>query len=107
LVKHGWKPNESIVHEVFVSNNLNKSINQNLLNKSIKPTLSAENLEYNNVKGMNNINNYKNKLFALIPLDINEFWLGEYNFYVITKYNKSINYAMAVYQLSKKIKDAS
>ncbi|HUH58330.1 MAG TPA: lytic murein transglycosylase, partial [Pseudomonadales bacterium] len=33
-----------------------------------------------------------------------EFWLGENNFYVITRYHHSRMYAMAVYQLSEALR---
>lgn len=33
-----------------------------------------------------------------------EFWLGFTNFYVITKYNRSVLYAMAAYQLSQELR---
>lgn len=35
-----------------------------------------------------------------------EFWLGFTNYYVITKYNRSLLYAMAAYQLSQALKAA-
>jgi len=46
------------------------------------------------------------RLAMLVRLELDqgqEFWLGLDNFYVITRYNHSARYAMAVYQLSQEI----
>src|SRR5712692_8660245 len=49
----------------------------------------------------------KNQLAALIILEDQAgplYRLGYYNFYVITRYNRNKNYAMAVYELSQLIR---
>ncbi len=45
-------------------------------------------------------------LLKLEQANAPEFWLTGKNFYVITRYNRSPLYAMAVYQLSEAIRDA-
>ncbi len=42
-------------------------------------------------------------LMKFEAVDGDEFWIGLHNFYVITRYNHSSLYAMAVYQLSREI----
>ncbi len=46
-------------------------------------------------------------LAALLPLETEsgmQYWFGFRNFYVITRYNRSTNYAMAVYEIAQGIK---
>jgi membrane-bound lytic murein transglycosylase B len=46
-------------------------------------------------------------LAALLPLEFEsgmQYWFGFKNFYVITRYNRSTNYAMAVYEIAQGIR---
>lgn len=43
-------------------------------------------------------------LFAVETESGPRYWLGLQNFYVITRYNRSVNYAMVVYELAREIR---
>ena len=98
--RHGWVQGEPIAVPVQVSG----MRYQDILKKGLKPEATIK--EFRKV-GISVPKDYGNSIEAsLIELeteDSNEYWAGMKNFYVITRYNHSALYAMAVYQLSEEI----
>ncbi|MEC8103428.1 MAG: lytic murein transglycosylase B [Pseudomonadota bacterium] len=100
--EHGWKTDEPVTHRVTVSGDQYEP----LVNVSRKPKHVVADLTVAGVTLPTPIDADKPaNLMRLEGKQGDEFWLGEYNFYVITQYNHSKLYAMAVYQLSEALKD--
>ena len=104
--QHGWQSGDSIVHPVTVEN---KSIVRE--KNSLEPYTTLKQLESQDVALKKSLANHgldnaeKVTLLELKGNDGDEYWLGLKNFYVITRYNHSVLYAMAVYQLSEELKN--
>ena len=100
LKRHGWKKNEDVAVRARYKGN-----HFDALKTGYKHTYHRENLE--DIEPREDFN-YKGKV-SLIKLErhsYDELWYGGKNFYVITRYNQSSYYAMAVHQLATKIKKA-
>jgi membrane-bound lytic murein transglycosylase B len=100
--EHGWERGGAVALPVTVS--AGDSV-QGLVDKGLKPSLSAMQLRRGGIKAAAALPD--DRRFALIELEQRtgpEYWLGLQNFYVITRYNHSPLYAMAVYQLSEEIR---
>jgi membrane-bound lytic murein transglycosylase B len=98
---HFWHWGEPVVSRVQVKGDKFKKIAAT----GIKPTISMRRLAQYGIKWSDKIP--ESQLGALIELQAEngpEYWVGLHNFYVITRYNHSPLYAMAVYQLSEEIK---
>lgn len=99
--KHGWRGGDLVVSSADVDNNKY----QKLLNKNFNPLFSVQDLISKGIKPRSIINGDKKaNIVALRGQEHNEIWLCFNNFYVITNYNASINYAMAAYELGQEIK---
>lgn len=99
--RHGWQQGEPITMPASVKGDAYLK----LLDKGIKPAITVSELQNYDVS-LSEKADVKDEL-ALLEFnnnDSNEYWAGFKNFYVITRYNHSHMYAMAVYQLSQKIK---
>ncbi|MBS0289239.1 MAG: lytic murein transglycosylase B [Proteobacteria bacterium] len=105
---HGWQKDALIVIPASVSGDKFQKVLAS--NNNPKPSFKFENISQLGISLKQSIP-YKQKQdpFSLISLEGKsgpEYWLGANNFYVITRYNHSSLYAMAVYDLSEKIKAA-
>lgn len=101
LNRHGWQPGQAIAAPARVDG----SDVSELLDKGIKPQIEVAQLPRFGVTVAAQLpENARAALIQLEQEDGYEYWLGLKNFYVITRYNHSPLYAMAVYQLSQEIK---
>ncbi|KTD25862.1 MULTISPECIES: lytic murein transglycosylase B [Legionella] len=101
--KHGWKMNQGIAQPAQVAGLSYKKINTSYK----KAVYRVQQLEAAGIKPLTAAANTPSKV-GLIELTTQtgmEFWLAYPNFYVITRYNSSPLYAMAVYLLSLQLKN--
>ncbi len=103
FVRHGWKKDQPIATKVKVyGNRYNK-----LLAKNMKPKWSQKELLLHGVALPEGLpKDLKGSFMRFETKDGPEYWVGWNNFYVITRYNHSILYAMSVFQLSEYIRDS-
>ncbi len=103
LKQNGWKANQLVAMPATVSG----SAYENLPKQGRKPTLSLNALAHYGIHPKEHTDAHQKALFyAFEGKGHPDFWLGFNNFYVITRYNTSPLYAMAVYQLGQAIKNA-
>ena len=101
FVRHGWRSNEAIAKPLL-------AVSENTVDElvpSVKTNYLWSDLTNHGLVSKHRIED--ETPVALIRLEQKnypEFWAGLNNFYVITRYNHSELYAMAVYQLSVLIK---
>lgn len=97
---HGWKPGQPVTYPVTVKGNKIAAV----LDNDLKPKFTAAELAKHGVAIPRTLPpSSKAKLLKLDNLAGPDYWLALHNFYVITRYNHSPLYAMAVYQLSREI----
>jgi len=101
--RHGWRRDQAVT---FQASGVTEKHNE-LLDAGLKPSLTVAQVLDAGVSIDADINRAMKTNLMTFELDNGEeHWLGLHNFYVITRYNHSHMYAMAVYQLSQEIKKA-
>lgn len=102
IARHGWAKNAPIAEKIDLKG---KQLDK-VLNKKLKPWLSLTDLNHYNITS----GHFKPKedVFSLMGMKTKngrtDIWAGYHNFYVISRYNHSRLYAMAVYHLSQEIR---
>ncbi|WP_303902155.1 lytic murein transglycosylase B [Thiohalomonas denitrificans] len=103
FAEHRWQPGQPIATRAKV----NGTQHQSLLDKGYRPSTTAGELGKLGVEPQTPINpGLEAALIALEAEEGMEHWVALHNFYVITRYNHSPLYAMAVHQLAEGIRAA-
>ncbi len=101
LHKHGWVRDQPVTRQVSVTG----GDFAKLIDKGLKPHSKLADFANFGVSVDETLApESKASLIQLEASEGHQYWLGLNNFYVITRYNHSALYAMAVYQLAEKIR---
>jgi membrane-bound lytic murein transglycosylase B len=100
FVAHGWEPRKSVVAQA----SLGAAWKGELPANTLTPTETVDSLSQQGVMFAASLpGDYKSQLLTLAGADGDEHWVGFHNFFVITRYNRSVMYALAVHQLGQEI----
>ncbi len=105
LKSHGWKSGRPIATRASVTSPYRA---HKITSSFQRPTLTTIKLNRFGLKPTYHINPKTH--FGIFVLDLenhkHQYWLGFGNYYVIRTYNQSFQYAMAVYTLSRDVKNS-
>lgn len=102
FAKHNWKPGQEVVVPAKVTSSAYTRMPDGFKVKYSRSRLAKKGIRPRSGRWSRT---GRTHLLALttVPGGVKEPWIGYHNFYVITRYNHSNYYAMAVHQLSKAI----
>jgi membrane-bound lytic murein transglycosylase B len=97
---HGWRTGEEVTTRATIGSRWSGPFPENILKaEDTVGSLSESGVMFSTMKG----NESAAQLLTLEGDDGNEHWIGFHNFFVITRYNRSVMYALAVHQLGQEI----
>lgn len=104
FAKHNWQAGQPIAQPLNHSENWSKVLSDGMKPNTTRKALKKQGFDLPNNETVTP--DTKVRVFEFETQNAAEYWLGYNNFYVITRYNHSPLYAMAVYQFSEQLKNA-
>jgi len=102
LHRHGWQPGQPVTKRAIASKD---AAFDELTKRNYKPSLTVAEWQEKGFQSSNELSpDLPAAVLKLKEESRNTYWLVFKNFYVITRYNRSPRYAMAIYDLSREIK---
>ena len=100
FVRHGWQEGDQVVTLASLGDQWHGELSKN----SLKPQATVASLSEQGVMFVTELaQDAECNLLTLQGEDAAEYWIGFHNFFVITRYNTSVMYALAVHQLGQEI----
>ena len=99
--KHGWRTGGTVAVPAVSQNTKYRTLKTGFKSSHSLTRLKSRGVSANQLGSISN----KASLIKLNTYSGDELWLGGHNFYVITRYNHSSHYAMAVHQLAEAINE--
>jgi membrane-bound lytic murein transglycosylase B len=97
----GWESGAPVVIEARVSGDEIESV----LAAEFRPHTRIAELKQRGIAPQSSVDGEALAMLVRVEAESGaQYWLGLQNFYVITRYNRSVNYALAVYELAQELR---
>ena len=101
LHRHGWQPGQPVTRRAWAAKD---AAFDEVSRRNFKPTSTVAEWQEKGFKSSKELSpDLPAAVIKLKEENRSRYWITFQNFYVITRYNRSPKYAMAVYQLSQEI----